>query len=472
MLTVACVKWGDKYPPEYVHKLRDGVSRHLSIPHRFVCFTDDPAGLECDTEILPEGLKGWWNKLYLFRRDLFEGRMLYFDLDMVIVGNLDEVAEWPEPFGIIGDWHYAAFNSSCFVLDANTHVEVWEDFGEEVAGRLHGDQDWITEKVKAKTFPPEWFSSYRSHSTAYPYGKAVVFHGRPNPHEVGEGWVPAYWRIGGPTEDEVTEVAESYGLRPMSVSVTCNTGDETVLGQVRRNMERDIPWIRSVKEHKGKVAIVGGGPSLQRQLPLLRKKISRGFKVWALNGAHDYLMERGIIPDAMVMLDARDHNVKFVRNPNKCVEYLLASQVHPDVFEALEGQNVTLWHTWAQGIQEVLEKETERPVGIIGGGGTVGLRSMYLAHILGFRHLELFGIDSSLEKGEGYSYAQELASVQVFTVNVKGKLFEVIPTLAKQADEFQRQYFQLKAQGTTVKAHGDGLIPWIAKHLNDHKQAA
>ena len=46
-LTVACLKWGRKYGVDYVNILRDMVRRHLAVPHRFVCLTDDPAGIEC-----------------------------------------------------------------------------------------------------------------------------------------------------------------------------------------------------------------------------------------------------------------------------------------------------------------------------------------------------------------------------------------------------------------------------------------
>ena len=44
-LTVVCVKWGTKYGPDYVLKLRAGVGRYLSRPHQFVCLTDDVDGL-------------------------------------------------------------------------------------------------------------------------------------------------------------------------------------------------------------------------------------------------------------------------------------------------------------------------------------------------------------------------------------------------------------------------------------------
>ena len=45
MATILCMKWGKKYGPEYVNRLHSMVSRHLTIPHRFVCLTDDKTGL-------------------------------------------------------------------------------------------------------------------------------------------------------------------------------------------------------------------------------------------------------------------------------------------------------------------------------------------------------------------------------------------------------------------------------------------
>ena len=33
---IICMKWGTKYGPEYVNRLRSMVRRHLKRPHRFV----------------------------------------------------------------------------------------------------------------------------------------------------------------------------------------------------------------------------------------------------------------------------------------------------------------------------------------------------------------------------------------------------------------------------------------------------
>ncbi|EOD12112.1 hypothetical protein EMIHUDRAFT_213884 [Emiliania huxleyi CCMP1516] len=71
-LTVACVKWGDKYGPEYVNRLYAMVARRLpGVPFRFACLTEQPRGLRREVEPLPlpaasAGWRGWWLKACLF----------------------------------------------------------------------------------------------------------------------------------------------------------------------------------------------------------------------------------------------------------------------------------------------------------------------------------------------------------------------------------------------------------------------
>jgi hypothetical protein len=195
-LTVACVKWGTKYPAKYVNVLQAMVKRSLARDHEFVCFTDDPKGLKCETVKLPGDLKGWWNKLFLFKPGLFSGRVLFLDLDVCITGPLDDLVDYATPFAIIEDWHLPGYNSSVFVMDHDAHPQVWEEFEPRVAKRLHGDQDWITEKIpNAAIFPWPWCVSYRSHAVpGVPKGaRVVVFHGEPKPHAMPSPWVERYW---------------------------------------------------------------------------------------------------------------------------------------------------------------------------------------------------------------------------------------------------------------------------------------
>ena len=94
MLNVVCLKHGTKYSSEYVNKLYNMIQRHLTVPHRFTCFTENKENLNDNINVidLPNiPLEGWWFKPYIFRRGHFPDgdTVLYFDLDMVIVNNID-----------------------------------------------------------------------------------------------------------------------------------------------------------------------------------------------------------------------------------------------------------------------------------------------------------------------------------------------------------------------------------------------
>jgi hypothetical protein len=144
-----------------------------------------------------EGLQGWWVKLALFQPGRFKGRVLYLDLDSVVVGVLDELAESK---GIIymPDWGWAdpLLNSSVMVWDAGEHAEAYLRYTPWVAKRLEGDDEWLTLLGGWEHLPARLCRSYRYHAReAPPEACAVVtFHGRPKPHEVTDGWVPTFWR--------------------------------------------------------------------------------------------------------------------------------------------------------------------------------------------------------------------------------------------------------------------------------------
>lgn len=77
------------YDANWVYKLKRAVERNLSIPFRFVCFSDTE--LDCDFIQLKNNINGWWNKIQLFNPDFFLGETLYLDLDVVITRPLDSL---------------------------------------------------------------------------------------------------------------------------------------------------------------------------------------------------------------------------------------------------------------------------------------------------------------------------------------------------------------------------------------------
>ena len=83
-------------------------------------------------------MNGWWNKLYLFKDGLFPkgDRILYFDLDTVITGRLDEIASYDGNFAILRDWlepeivnssvmAWQAIDSACTRPSANCIRYCW-----------------------------------------------------------------------------------------------------------------------------------------------------------------------------------------------------------------------------------------------------------------------------------------------------------------------------------------------------------
>ncbi len=103
MITVACVWWGTKFPFEYVTNLKASIERNTSIDHKFVCFSDtDVPNIE--TRILKPGYDGWWNKLQLFDcSHRLTDRVIYFDLDTLITGDLDWLFKYEGNFMGIED---------------------------------------------------------------------------------------------------------------------------------------------------------------------------------------------------------------------------------------------------------------------------------------------------------------------------------------------------------------------------------
>lgn len=248
-----------------------------------------------------------------------------------------------------------------------------------------------------------------------------------------------------------------------------NTDMKTMIAQAEQNMARDLPLFVEIPEHDGVALIVGGAPSLQDELKNLRTHKIKGGVIFALNRTHDWLIERGIVPDFHVLLDARQENVQFVRKPHKDVTYLVAAQCHPDIFKALQGYNVTIWTACFETPEQEKEfcAKFNKPICMVGGGATVGLKAMNLAYLWGFRNIRLYGMDSSYQGAENHAYRQALNDKESrMDIHAAGRDFVCAPWMAKQATEFQRQYRQLVGLGCKVKVLGDGLIPWIYQQLS------
>lgn len=240
-----------------------------------------------------------------------------------------------------------------------------------------------------------------------------------------------------------------------------NVSDDAFYGNIRSATARDLPWLQPSDAHEGHAVLVGGGPSLIDTLEDIRRRYENGQTIFALNNTASWLIERGILPHYHILLDARPSVARFVQNEK--IEYLVASQCHPDVFEA--AKNVTLWHPNVEGIREIIG---DRPAALIGGGTTVGMQAMAIAYTMGFRTLHLHGYDSSYRGDAGHAYAQaENDADEIIKVHFGGQDFISTRWMVNQADEFKNVVVQLANLDCIVTVAGDGLIPAIAKKLSE-----
>lgn len=490
------VNVGPRYSMEYVATLRDMVLRNCSKserPFAWFCVTDRPDELPDGVNAIQAdpALPGWWQKVRLFSPEMPwpEGqRVVYFDLDVAITGRLEELIETK---GIIRDWHWPCYNSSVMIWDHGDHAEVWRDFRPESMGEPGkvvprallpkgtingGDQEWITECGGWEPFPREWFASYRYCVSWPPAGcKAVIFHGDPKPHVIDYGWVPNIWKIGG-----YTSFPEFKGA---------NTTEDDRMGNVAAACKRDLPWFTGFGDSGQTCVIVGGAPSLLDTVADVRFRSRQGkTRVVALNNSWRVLVENGVTPHACVMLDGRAENAAFLKDAPKSMRLLLASQCHPDVFDAAaeSGADVSVWHCGFGDntkLWEVLDPYREtHPIILVPGGSTVALRAMWLAVFSGFRKLHMYGVDGCYAPdGSHHAYPQALNDgEQVVEVARGDKRYRCAPWHARQAMEFDdtwralRNYrdFDGKPAPVSVHVHGTGLLPDIARSLREEDRKA
>lgn len=201
---------------EYVNALYRGVQRHLPGPHAFICFADhatpagayDP-GITLDQRLGQFGFSSWWAKMWLFSPYAFAlgERVLYIDLDTLIVGPLDDIAAYDGPFALLEDLFFPGQWGSglmSWVVNERTR-ELYRRYVElsYPVTDPRGDQGFLMDHLPRdyvdlwQDVCPAQIQSYKAAGgILLPTTRVVCFHGRPRPHEVTTGWVPALWREG------------------------------------------------------------------------------------------------------------------------------------------------------------------------------------------------------------------------------------------------------------------------------------
>ena len=180
-VNVLCMKWGTKYGPEYVNTLHSMVKRHLTLPFRFICLTDNSDGLNEGIEAfdipsldIPNGPERGWDKLTSFVEPFYDiqGKVLFLDLDVIIVDNIDCFFEHDAEFPIIKDWvkKDVTGNSSVYRFTAGEHADILANFRknhESIRKQHRNEQEYLShyvdEQDKLSYWPDSWCKSFKYH---------------------------------------------------------------------------------------------------------------------------------------------------------------------------------------------------------------------------------------------------------------------------------------------------------------------
>lgn len=199
MEDIVCLKWGNKFGPEYVNNLYAGIKRNTNIPFQLHCYTDDVTGvakgIKCHN--LPDiPLTGWWFKIWLFSDEIGidpGNTIMFFDLDTLVTGNIDHILQFDPADKMVAlqNWYRPArLNSSLLMWTHGCHTHIWDRFQKDpqtaINSTTDGDQEWTERHVVnplrfQQLFPNCIYSYKQSCSQGLPADASIVcYHGTPS----------------------------------------------------------------------------------------------------------------------------------------------------------------------------------------------------------------------------------------------------------------------------------------------------
>lgn len=208
-----------RYTARHVNVLRNMLERHVKIPHRLICVTDNAANIDPRIEIVPLwdkclSLGGCYNRLWVFSKEageIFGERFVCIDLDCVIVKDCTDLFTRDEDF-VINSYNPTAkdtidqhYNGSMFMVTAGARAQLWDEFDPESSptivqadpDTIGTDQAWIRHVLGKED--ARWgnadgvYEARQINHYLLPDAKIVFFSGRRDPSEHKYRWVQKHW---------------------------------------------------------------------------------------------------------------------------------------------------------------------------------------------------------------------------------------------------------------------------------------
>lgn len=218
-INILCCQWGTKFNDDYVNTLYASIKRNTKIPFKFWCLSESctqpyivgeinyyPMQMLSDvknTKVL--------NKLfaYDFANVYLNGeRVFVFDLDTVVVGNLDGILSYPGKFCMRENFQQKGMPGGDLLSFVGGFGGNWyryiNKYINKVIKRTKGSERAFyiqftkQEQQYWQDLYPNQYISYKNHirNNHMPNGCSLVScHGHPMPHEINEPFIKEHWRV-------------------------------------------------------------------------------------------------------------------------------------------------------------------------------------------------------------------------------------------------------------------------------------
>ena len=230
------------------------------------------------------------------------------------------------------------------------------------------------------------------------------------------------------------------------------------------NVKLKLPSVTFDRTPKGRIAVVGYGPSLNQTWARLKDFDT----IISTSKAHEFLLDRGLKPTYHMDLDPRKHKMEFMVRPQQGVQYMLSSHIYPQYPLMLKARGIIpqMFHV---GIEEHVKLDpcyaTMQP------RFDVGVQAAEWAYLNGYRDQHWVGIEYGCA-ADGNTHAGRHWGVphgpdQRLLIDVDGRKFEGTK-LFFHGLLLAEQFLCWRAS-LHCTIHGDGLLGHFAKARNRAK---
>lgn len=222
ILTMLWGSWGNPYQEKYIKNMYNMVKRNTTFDFRFVLLSDVPYNIKnVENHLIPKHMfSGSFNtvKFYMHSNPSYlkDCRIFFFDLDMLIIDNIDDVLSYSGPFCGIRPFNknihpsktigggllsFVSGKTGFLYTSVASDLKAWSEKSQGGKERLI-----LAELLKDKEWNDRWQDLYPNKMKSYKrhYRKQgilpeetsiVALHGKPKQHEIlGDALIKKYWR--------------------------------------------------------------------------------------------------------------------------------------------------------------------------------------------------------------------------------------------------------------------------------------